>query len=207
MRNALRVVLIALVWSSVAMTVVGFFLPWASITVNPQLTHGVSLQELAQKVSKKAGRVVVQVQRGGQTMTASLPDLATIPTRVSGAQILQLGNRQDVQVVLALAEMLTGQRKLGARRYAVLLLPCLALAAGIMMTVVRRARLAGVCVGLLCVAVAGIGFWKLCTTNTRTLLVAIALGPGLWLSLWAYVVLGLAALGIAGLAHPPRSSP
>ena len=45
-----------------------------------------------------------------------------------------------------------------------------------------------------CAAIAGIGFWKLLTTNTTALLVTVTIQQGLWLSLWGYVGLALAAI-------------
>jgi len=59
-------------------------------------------------------------------------------------------------------------------------------------------------VGIVCLVVAGGGFWKLLTTKTETLLVAITIEQGLWLSLWAYVGIGLAALVLAALARSRR---
>jgi hypothetical protein len=202
--SALKAFVFGLVWVSVTAAVAAFFLPWATLDVRShqlaepigRVTQGMPLEELAGKLTKKVGRVVVEVKRGTALVTGELPDLATIPTRVSGVQIPQLANRQDAQVVLALAEMLTGQRNLGAKSYWVYLVPALALLCGLVVTLLSRLRLVCLLVGGVCLAVSVLGFWKLLTTNTETLLVAIDIGPGLWLSLWAYVGLGLSALSL-----------
>jgi hypothetical protein len=45
-------------------------------------------------------------------------------------------------------------------------------------------------------AVAGVGFWELLTINTRELF-GVQIERGLWLSLWAYVGIALAAWAAA----------
>ena len=290
MRRAVLIVAVAGVWISVAASVIGFVLPWATLDVKAahlpgQLTQalpGADLQALAGKLTSKIGRVTIQFKRGTETIAGELlPDLSTIPTSVSGLEIPQLVNRQDAKVAMAFAEMFTGQRDLGAKSYAVYLVPALALVCGALVTLasglrvgrtlrvsallerllserLRNAECAGtrpsatppgggvpasvgrtlrvsalpsatppgggvpasvgrtlrvsalpsatppgggvpasvVCGGIggACLAIAGLGFWKLLTTKSDTLFVAITLGPGLWLSLWAYVGLGICAI-------------
>jgi len=209
MHAFLRVAAIIGVWLSVAASLEGFVEPWAHLDVKyrtvtsavDQAARSAGLGDLSQRLTEKLGRVVVQVKRGAETVTGELPDLSKIPTEVSGAQIPQWANRQDAKVVLALAEMLTGQQQLGAKSYAVYLVPGLALLFGILLTAARRRRLLCGLIALLSMAVAGGGFWKLLTTETDTLLVGITIGRGLWLSLWAYVGLGVSAVGLA--AVPP----
>jgi len=205
MRTLLRVAAIIGVWLSVAAALEGFVEPWAHLDVKyrtvtsavDQAARSAGLGDLSQRLTEKLGRVVVQVKRGAETVTGELPDLSKIPTEVSGAQIPQWANRQDAKVVLALAEMLTGQQQLGAKSYAVYLVPGLALLFGILLTAAGRRRLLCGLIALLSMAVAGGGFWKLLTTNTDSLLVDIAIGRGLWMSLWAYAGLGLCALLLA----------
>jgi len=206
MRRVIGLGSIGLVWLSAAAAVRGFFLPWATLDVKQpaipgqisQVAQGTPRDELAGRLTERIGRVAIQVKRGAETVTGELPDLSKIPTQVSGVEIPQLANRQDVQVVLVLAEMLTGQRKLGAKSYAVYLLPGLALVCALLVTFTRRM---GILVGIVCLPVAGIGFWKLLTTETGTPLVSITIGQGLWLSLGSYVGLGLAAIVLACLGR------
>jgi len=202
MRRVIPLVTGGGVWISVAASVIGFVLPWATMDVKTshlpgqlsQALPGADLQALAKKMTSKIGRVTIQVKRGAETITGELPDLSKIPTSVNGPQIPEWINRRDAKVVMTLAEMLTGQRDLGAKSYAVYLLPGLALLFGVIVTLARRLRVVGIGLGGLCLAIAGLGFWKLLTTKTDTLLVAITIGPGLWLSLWAYVGLGICAV-------------
>lgn len=199
------------VWLSVVAAVVGFLLPWATLDVQSarlagqlgQVAQGTPLEALAGTLRKRVGTVVIQLKRGTETFTGQLPDLSQIPTHVNGPQIPQFVNRRDAQVVMALAEMLTGQRQLGAKSYAVYLLPGLAILCGVLLTLTRRVRLVCLLVALACWGIAGVGCWKLLTTKTETLLVAITIGRGLWLSLWAYVGIGMAALALA-IVGPSR---
>ena len=198
-------------WASAILAVVAFFLPWAHIDVSePELVHQVrrTVQEqgLMDTLSKKIGRVAVTVRRGAETFTGELPSLSDLPRQVSGIQIPQLANQQHSQVVIALVELFTNTRQhIGLKSYAVYLVPGLALLCGVVFTCwSRRAVAVSGGIALLCAGIAGAGFWKLLTTNTRTLFVAITIGRGLWLSLWAYV--GLAAAAGLSLIARPRSA-
>ena len=225
MRRAVSIATVGGVWISVAVSVIGFVLPWATLDVKAahlpgqlsQALPGADLQALAGKLTSKVGRstsllrhslgsmegaasvgrVTIQVKRGAETITGELPDLSTIPTRVNGPQIPEWINRRDAKVVMALAEMLTGQRDLGAKSYAVYLVPGLALLGGVLVTLAGRLRVVCGGIGGACLAIAGLGFWKLLTIETGTRLAAITIGPGLWLSLWAYVGLGICAILLA----------
>lgn len=197
-------------WASAILAVVAFFLPWAHIDVSePELVHQVrrTVQEqgLMDTLSKKIGRVAVTVRRGAETFTGELPSLSDLPRQVSGIQIPQLANQQHSQVVIALVELFTNTRQhIGLKSYAVYLVPGLACLAALLLTLFRPRPVTMAVVGLVCAAIAGVGFWKLLTTNTRTLFVAITIGRGLWLSLWAYV--GLAAAAGLSLIARPRSA-
>ena len=205
MRTLLRVTAIIGVWLSVAAALKGFVEPWAHLDVKyrtvtgavDQAVQDTPLEELTRQLTKGLSRVVVKVKRGAETITGELSDLSKVPEEVTGAQIPQWANRQDAKVVLALAEIVTGQRQLGAKSYAVYLVPGAALLFGILLTAAGRLRLLCGLIALLCLAAAGGGFWKLLTTDTNTLLVDITIGRGLWMSLWAYAGLGLCALLLA----------
>ena len=210
MRTILRVLVLIGVWVSVAAALAGFVKPWAHLDVKyrtvtdalDEVAQGTPLQDVAQQLTKGLSRVVVQVKRGAQTVTGELPGPSNIPTEVSGSQIPQLAARQDVHVALALAEMVTGQRELGAKSYAVYLVPGLALGFGVLLTAAHHQRRLCGLIGALSLAVAGGGCWKLLTTNMDTRLVGITIGEGLWLSLWAYAGLGFCAMLLASSPRP-----
>lgn len=203
---------LALAWASVLVAVVAFFLPWARIDLREpeiakQLRQTAPGQSLVEGLTKKIGKVVVQVKRGTETVTGELPSLEDIPKRVSGVQIPQLANQKNAQVVMALAELLTNERRhAGAKSYAVYLVPGLALLCGVLLTARGRRRGLALGVALLCAAVAAVGFWKLSTTNTTTRFIAITIGPGLRLSLWAYAGLAVAAVLFAKIDTTSRRS-
>lgn len=193
------------VWAAVAAACAGFVLPWASVDASRgRLTKqlggmvpGSTLQELTQGLSKRVGKVVVTIRNGAETITGELPDLSKLPSQVRGYEIPRVANRQDVVMALALTELLTGERELGMKAYVVYLVPGLAALCALFVTVFSRRRPVCAVVGVLGLAVGGIGVWKLATAKTDLLLAAIAIGPGLWLSCAAYLVLGLAALSLA----------
>jgi len=192
-------VALVLVWVSVAIAGVGFFLPWARIDLHePGLAkqlREVSLdRDTLGGFTKDVGRITVKIRRGAETITGELPSLSDIPKQVSGFQIPQLANQNHAQVAEALWELLTTERHhLGTKSYAVYLLPGIALCCGLVLTWVVGNAPVAVGITVLCGLIAGVGYWKLLTTDTQTLFIAITIGPGLWLSLLGYVGLAVVA--------------
>ena len=186
-------------WLSAGLAVCAFFMTWARIKLQEpdlvrQLRQTAQEQGLVDQLTKKIGRVAVQIRRGTETVTGELPSLSDIPRQVSGIQIPQMANQKNAQVVIALVELLTNTRQdIGFKSYAVYLVPALALLCAGLLTVLGRVPVVAIGVGVVCAGIAGAGFWKLLTTNTHTLFAAITIGQGLWLSLWAYVGLAVAA--------------
>lgn len=191
---------LVLAWGCAAAVVVGFVLPWAYIDLRePGALKALREQAPASgalgDLSHRVKRVTVTVRRGAEQVTGELPSLKDIPTQVSGLQIPQLANQENAKVALALMDLLLGeQQQVGLKSYVVYLLPLLALAAAGALTGFARSRACGVAVAVLCAAIAAAGFWKLLTTDTQALFVAITIGPGLWISLAAYAILAIAAL-------------
>ena len=206
----MRGVAFVLLWVSVAAAGIGFFLPWARIdlrepTLVKQVRGAVPVSDTLSGLTKDLGRITATIRRGAKTVTGDLPNLADIPKEVSGVQIPQLANQRNAQTAVALFELLTNSRQeLGLKSYAVYLLPGIALIFGILITLLGRRRTISFVVAGLCMAIAVVGFWKLLTTNTQALLVAITIGPGLWLSLWAYVGLAAAAVLTGILSLSPK---
>ncbi len=202
MRHVMRVGVLGIMWAGVVMVLVGFVLPWARLDLKspklPQQLQDVAgmtpVSDLLGNLTRKVGRVVVQVKHGAETVTGELPNLNQIPREVRGVDIPYMVNQQNAQVVMALAELLTGQQQLGAKSYVVYVLPGLALLCGVLLTLTPRARLFCLCIGVVCVAGAAVGYWKVTTTKLDNLLVAITLAKGLWLSLQGYALVGVSAL-------------
>jgi hypothetical protein len=195
----------ALTVISMAAAVAGFWLPWARIDLREpdviqQLRETTPLGGALDTLKQKVGRITVTVKRGAETLTGDLPGLADIPKTVSGAAIPRMVDQEQAKVAVALLELLTNTRQhVGLKRYAVYLVPGLALLGGVLVIGLGHRPPIAWGAALLCGGIAAVGFWKLLTTNTRTLFIAITIGQGLWLSLWAYVGLAVAA-GLAGLA-------
>lgn len=196
--HLLRRGIVGLIWVSVAVAMVGLFLPWATVHLQvsewaADLEEATHLSGVVDRLAHGLGKVAVTVRRGAETVTGELPRLSDLPTQVSGAQIPQMVQGERAQVAIALFELFTGGRQhLGLKSYAVYALPGLALVFGLLLTCLgdRRAVAVGVASSSACIA--GVGLWKLLTTNTDALFVAITIGPGLWLSLGAYVGLAIA---------------
>ncbi len=186
-------------WVSVAAAIAGFYQPWAMIDLREpgvvkRVRETIPLQDTMKGLTKDLKRITVKIRRGAETITGELPLSMNIPKQVSGAQIPQMANQKNAQVALAVIELLTNTRQhIGLKSYAVYLVPGLALLCGLLLTFMGHRPSVAWVVALLCAGIAGVGFWKLLTTNTRTLFVAITIGRGLWLSLWAYAGLAVAA--------------
>ena len=176
----MRQAAIGLAWLSAVIAVVGFLQPWAHLDVKEIPLKG---------LDKRLGRVTVMLKQG-------------VPQQVSGIQIPRMANREEAKLAAALMELVTKKRQdVGLKSYAVYLMPGLALLGALVLTAFGHRTPAALGVLAAASLVAGVGFWKLLTIDTNTLLIAITIGRGLWWSLWAYV--GLAAA--AGLAIMPHT--
>jgi len=202
MNQTLRRCALGGVWVSVVVAMAGFVLPWAKVHVTTkkftdplaQIAQGTGLTD---RVGKRLSRVTVTVKKGTKTISGALPDFAKMPTQVRGFEIPLMTNRQDAHVAIAVAELLAGENDLGAKSWLVYLLPGFALAAGLLLTWGVSMPWLGWGIGGVSLGVGGFGLWKLLTTNTGMLVVAVTIGAGLWLSFAAYVSLGLSALILA----------
>ena len=195
-----RSVVLALAWGSVGLACAGFFQPWVRIDVrDPGLAKPMKSLALAGEgipgLTKGAGRITVTIRRGTKTVTGDLASLGTIPHQISGVQVPQVANQENAQLTLSIMELLMNERQhIGLKSYAVYLLPGIALlCAGLLTAFGGRPPVAWGVAGL-CALIAGVGGWKLLTTNLHARIVAVSVAHGLWMSLWAYV--GIAAAGV-----------
>ena len=211
-----RAAMLVLVWAGAGATVLGFVQPWAYLDMRePSVLKQVrgmatiqqpeAVQGLTKGVTKgigegfsKLGKVTATIRRGAETVTGELPNLSDIPHQVSGIQIPQLANQPNAKVAAAVIELLMSERQhVGAKSYLVYVLPGLALLAALLLTFLGSVLAVSLGAALLCAAVAGVGFWKLLTTNTTALFIAITIGPGLWMSLWGYVAVAVGGVATA----------
>ncbi len=195
-----RSVVLVLAWLSAGLGVVGFVQPWVRIDLrDPQAAT--SLNELASAgevlpgFAKGMGRITATIRRGTKTITGDLSSLQQIPREISGAQVPQLANQDNAQLAMAMMELLTNERQhLGLKSYAVYFVPGLALLGALLLTAFGGRPPVAWAVAGLCAAVAAGGCWKLLTANRHTLVVAVSIARGLWMSLGAY-----AGLAVAGM--------
>ncbi len=199
MKSTLSWIARGLVLCSLGAAIAGFWMPWAYLslrqpTLIKALGNASGLEGSLKQLTRKVGRVTLKIQRNGQTMVSDLPSLADIPKQVSGADIPVMVRAQKAQVALALLELLTGQRQdLERKSWSVYLIPGVAVLCGVILLGLRRHPAVCIGIGLLCAAIAAGGLWKLLTINSRTLFVAMTIGPGLWLSVSAYLGLSIAS--------------
>ena len=185
---------LAATWAGVAVVVVGFFMPWVSIAVGAGM-DGRPLAQLAADVADRlGGRVVVNVQRGAETVSGSLEELAAIPPQLSGAEIPDLARREDTRLALAVAELLTGRREFAQRSNRVYAVPAFAVLLALAAWIAGRRGVLLAVIGLAALSLAGYGFWRLATAKTHVPLLSVGIGPGLWLSCCGYLIVGAAAV-------------
>jgi len=186
------------IWLCVAATIAGFFLPWARVDLRqPEMVQRLMASGEGQAATEKLGEGVNKlfgaIKRTTESVTGALP--GDVPKEVTGFDIPRIANQRNAKIAQALLEIFMGkQQHIGAKSYAVYLLPGLALISGMLLTWLRARRPVVLATSLVCLLIAVIGFWKLLTTNTTALLIAVVIGPGLWVSLSAY--LGLAVAGL-----------
>lgn len=205
-----RTIGVLIAWLSVAAAVGGFFLPWVRIDLREhalvqQFRRSGAMNDLLGQLNDKLGRVVVQVRRGTETITGDLSTLSELPRQVSGVQIPQLANDERAKLVMVLAEMVTHTpQDVRWKSYAVYLLPSLALVFGVLLTGWGRLAPVAIGVALACLGIAGFGFWKLLTVQDA-IAASISIGPGLWISISAYLGLALAASCRLWLDRPGKT--
>ena len=183
---------------SMAATVIGFFLPWAKLEMR-ETKFG---KQFSSRMRESLATSFKTGTRKSQPSSRSSRRLADIPTRVTGAQIPEFANKQQAKVVMELVALFTKNRdNIGMKSYAVYLVPTVAVFCGLVLLSRYCRRWVAIVISLLCAAVAGIGFWKILTAIPKGGLLQVVIGSGLWLSLWAYVGLAIAAV-VESLPEP-----
>lgn len=187
MKPPLKVV----VWLSVAVAIMAFFLPWAKV----ELIKDTQLEQQVAAGFKRAAGKTFKARKPTESWTRrKRSGVPIIPTRVSGFQVPILANRKNVKVAADLVALFTKKRDahIGLKSYAVYLVPGIALLAGMLLTVWGASRPVVIGLGILCTAVAVAGCWTILTTDLKAM--SLRIEWGLWMSLLAYVGLAFAAL-------------
>lgn len=182
-------------WAGAGLAVWAFFLPWIRLEAS-QPGQRQPIQTMLTHMTR-VGKVDLEVRQGDLTVSGTVPELSSLPVTASGFQIPAVANRQDVVAAVAFTEMLTGHRHLGPKSYLVYLLPGLAVVAVALLTA-ARSRWICLATALACLIAAAIGFLRLAGPQPELLTLTVWVERGLWLSCWAYVVVGAGALVVAG---------
>ena len=205
-------VALLLTWLSASAAVGAFFMPWVHLERRePALAVPIGRAAHARPARGRAGnatqRISVEVRRGTTTVASDLRTLAELPPTIAGVEIPRLADTPQAQVVEALWELLTGQpQHLNLKRWVVYLVPGIALLAAALLTLLSRRKRMAFGVALLCLLLAGAWTWKLLSASRTTPLVTIRIGLGLWVSVWAYGGLALAAGGLSLCSEPAFSA-
>ena len=200
-----RPAMLVVAWGCAVLAVCAFTMPWVHLDVHEptmlkQVRQAVPLQGTLKGLTHGLSRIAVKIKRGAETVTGdiNLGSLQNLPREITGAQIPQLANSSQAQLALVVMQMMTGTASdIGRQSYAVYLLPGLAVLAALLLTMLGRWRIAALSVAIVCALIAAVGFWNTLTAHTTTAFVTMRIGQGVWLSLWAYVGVALAAAGLA----------
>ncbi len=183
---------VLIAWVCAAATWIGFVLPWVHVEPRApelleQLTQTTEGQTLLGKLTGKVSRVTATVRRGAETVTGDLSSLQDLPRQINGIQVPRLANDQRTKVAMALVELFMGTAQgIGWKSSLVYLLPGLAtLAAALLMLLGGQPRIAWGVAGV-SLLICAVGSWKLATAVPSSPLLAVAIGPGLWVSMAAY---------------------
>ena len=185
---------------SMAVAVLAFFLPWVRLEMRkspppraasskPTKMTTSTKPHLESKPSHLSRSLDKAFAAFDRTTTSLAAHAATqLPRRISGVQIPRMANHESTRTIMLLVERFEKKREhVGAKSYAVYLLPGLALLFGLLLVRFGRSRWLAGLVGVMCLAVAGVGAWKLLTTPLDTPVIAVHIDYGLWVALLAYV--------------------
>jgi hypothetical protein len=180
------------IWACVVAGFIGLFLPWAHL----ELIRETALEKQISASVRKATKGSFNPRKRPASWPGAKPGATKavlLPTRLTGAQIPVYANSRNAKVALALAKRFGhAQGPIGAQSYAVYALPGLIVLCAILLAACERHWAVGAAVAAACLAIAVAGFGWLALNDTRKLY-TVAVGPGIWISLAAYAVLGAAA--------------
>lgn len=152
----------------VFLIIVAFFMPWVGI-------------ESTQAAGKLSEILTGEERRVSQT--------------VSAYQVPRLANTKDTRLAISVIKIMNpGVKDADKKSFLVWVVPLLAvtiLALSILFKNNKWLHLACALIGIL---IFSIGVYRIKSANLSQALLNIAIGPGLWLTLWAYLGLGLCEL-------------
>ena len=168
------------VWVSIAVVVIGFFLPWFSLS--PRMS------ETLERLSREAGTVTIEYPRS--RLATDLATLARLPRTLTGAQIPVFVRSPSGQLATSVAELLSQRRGFAAQAAAVYLVPALALACGVLVSLAGRHRaLVAWTVAAACLALLAYSGWRW-LSHAPT---GLEVGIGIWVCVIGYAGLAVAS--------------
>ena len=196
-------ILVVLVIIATAVVLRGFFMPWAHVRA--------SVTKVAKKLTdaadplKKApgtGKVIKDVEKITDLISA-FGDV-DVKATVRGYDIPRLVNSKTSKVALSLSQVLFKSTKgLDIKSYLVYLLPLIAILCAVLAIMGSKAIQPVVAMLIVSGSVSIGGFYNLLTMDFSNLIVKIAIGKGLWYTMYAY--LSIFILGIIWMILDKRS--
>ena len=152
----------------VLLIIVAFFMPWVSVESTPVVS------ELSRIFTKKEVK---------------------ISQSISAYHVPMLANTEDARLANSVIKILNPDTQdAGKNSFLIWLVPLLAVAIlllSILFSKNKWVHLASAAVGILIFV---IGVYRIKTLNLNQIILNVAIGPGLWLTLWAYLGIGVCAL-------------
>jgi hypothetical protein len=193
-----------IVWSAAGLIVAGFLQPWARLELVKETKAEKGIASGVQRGAKKAfGGAKPKENFWAKKQKQTGKDAAMIPTRVRGYEVPILANRKSGKVAAGLIKMFTKKdEQIGLKSWLVYAIPGLALVCAWLVGQLGRRHAVLIAVAVIGLAIGAGGFWVMATTDTRKEF-SIAIGEGLWMTFFGFVLMALGAL--SGLLPPSLS--
>ena len=162
----------------VLVIVLSFFLPWVQVE------------------SKAVGTVSKILTGERQTLISS----------ISGFRVPILANSPDARLMTSVIKIFNPDIKDADKKsYLIWSVPFLAVIMFVVGYIFGKNRWVNLVFGIIGTAIFLVAFYKIKTTDLDKLVLNVSIGSGLWLSLWAYLGIGILGFVIFGKSSLPKS--
>jgi len=181
-----KMVLSYLVYVASAVTIIAFFMPWATVA-----TSAVGITKEAS--SAFGGKFGKELDKATEALS-EMGDIS-VKSSVSGYQIPKLVNDETSKVAISVAEMFFEDVKdLDKKSYLVYLLPILGIVCAALAFFGGKNILYVIPMVILSGGAAIGGLYKLYTTNVSSLAVQIVIQNGLWFTMYSFLFISIVGI-------------
>ncbi|MFC1480044.1 hypothetical protein ACFL5Y_01195 [Candidatus Omnitrophota bacterium] len=194
-----KAIFLTMIIAASVVILAAFFMPWANVATS---VTGVS-QELLGAVSKAplAGKVVGDLDK----ITGAIGSMGDveIKTVVHGNKIPAMVNNKSSKVALSLAQILFKSAEgLDVKSYLVYLAPILGIACALFGFFGLKNRLYIILLVVISGVIAIVGLYNLNTMDLSSTIVKIAIGKGLWYTMYAFLFMSFVGIAWIALDRP-----